>query len=151
MKQNLYGSMIARLNAIYAQIPSMQCNHCHACSSPIFWFYPEECNIREFMKEHNIPYVTWTEEEFKKNGMKCPYLHSNRCQIYPVRPIVCRLQGVIEDLPCKFLPRPTLSSEEVFRIKKELSQLLIDYDAAQKCYGTRKVGEVVSSTDKKPS
>ena len=33
--------------------------------------------------------------------MSCRYLDaSKRCTIYPVRPTICRLWGVTEDMPC---------------------------------------------------
>jgi Fe-S-cluster containining protein len=34
-------------------------------------------------------------------GENCPYLDEQKaCSIYPVRPFLCRIMGVCEDIPC---------------------------------------------------
>lgn len=53
------------------------------------------------MEKNKIERISWTREEFDKNQDKCPYLINDRCIIYLVRPIVCRLQGNISELRCK--------------------------------------------------
>jgi len=131
--------MLCRLKRLYEKIPSIECRHCHACSSPIFWFYPEEINIRRYLKQNDLQYITWTQEEFKHHKMQCPYLIEKRCSIYPVRPLVCRLQGIIEELPCTFFPTPLISQEEVKQIKEEMNQILVDMNSLDKTYGTRKI------------
>ena len=133
-----YESMLLRLNSIYAQIPSIDCKHCQACSSPIFWFFPEEINIQRYLKTQNLPYITWSEDEFKNNNMRCPYLRNDRCSIYSVRPLVCRLQGIVEDLPCPNYATPLLSQQQVQYIKEMMTQLLHELNAMNKIFGTRK-------------
>lgn len=127
-----------RLYEIYKKIPYYDCKHCQACEGPIFWFYPEEINIRDFLKENNMNYSTFTLEEFKKNNMLCPYSKNNRCSIYPVRPIVCRLQANIRELPCKHRKKTSkyMSNKKFLEIKKEFNKLLSDLNALGKFYGT---------------
>lgn len=127
-----------RLEKIYSQIPSFDCKHCHQCEGPIIWFEPEEIMIREFLKNNNMKYTKWTKEQFEKNKNKCPYLKKDRCSIYEVRPIVCRLQGVIPDLPCKYNNKILMSGEEVKKVKKEMEDLLREMDAVGVIYSTKK-------------
>lgn len=130
--------VIRRLNEIYAKIPSVDCKHCQQCSNPIMWFKPEEINIREYLKQNQRAYITWSYEEFTRHQMRCPYLQNNRCSIYPVRPIVCRLQGTIADLPCPHNNRMLLFGNRYDSIIKELNELNKDIDGINEYFGTRK-------------
>ena len=127
-----------RLENIYSQIPSFDCKHCHKCEGPIVWFEPEEIMIRDFLKNHNMKYIKWTKEQFERNKNKCPYLKNDRCNIYEVRPIVCRFQGVVSDLPCKHNKDIIMSGEEVKKVKKEMEKLLKDMDAVGVIYSSKK-------------
>lgn len=130
-----------RLEKIYAQIPDFECRHCHECSGPIVWFKPEEIIIRDYLKEHNIEYVKWSREEFAKHKMQCPYLKNDRCSIYPVRPIVCRLQGNVPDLPCKHNSK-LMSKEQIDKVKRELDALVRELGSSGVIYGTRKYPKI---------
>jgi len=136
----MYGKkkIMVRLNKIYSKIPSFDCKHCHECEGPIVWFEPEEINIREYLNKNNLEYIVWSTEDFEKNNMKCPYLKNDRCSIYPVRPIVCRLQGNIRDLPCKFNKNNLITDEKYHEIKNEFNNFLKELDAFNICYSTRK-------------
>ena len=130
-----------RLDAIYAQIPDFECKHCHECSGPIVWFKPEEIIIRDYLKEHNIEYVKWSIEEFVKHKMQCPYQKNDRCSIYSARPIVCRLQGNVPDLPCKHNNK-MMSKEQIDTVKRELDVLVRELDGSGVIYGTRKYPKI---------
>ncbi|MBS3778461.1 MAG: YkgJ family cysteine cluster protein [Candidatus Thermoplasmatota archaeon] len=130
--------VIRRLNRIYAQIPSFECKHCQQCSNPIMWFKPEEINIKDYLKKHNLPYIVWTDEEFIDHHMKCPYLQDNKCIIYPVRPLVCRLQGIIFDLPCPYTKKTLLTEQQFRNIMKKVTDLNQDINGMNEHYGTRK-------------
>ncbi len=138
--------VIRRLNKIYAQIPSFECKHCQQCSNPIMWFKPEDINIRTYLKKNHLTYLSCTDEDFKKNQMKCPYLQRNRCSIYLVRPIVCRLQGNISELYCPNNKNSILTEEQYKKIIKELNDLNRDIDGMLEYYGTRK--DIISSISK---
>ena len=129
-----------RLNKIYGKIPDdFPCRHCHSCCGPIIWFKPEEIAIREYLEIHNMDYIVWSIDEFKKNNMRCPYLKDDRCSIYYVRPLVCRLQGHTEDLPCiKFKTGQFLSKKIVDEIKTEFDQLVTQLEGNDVFYGTKK-------------
>ena len=130
--------IISRLNKIYAQIPSFDCKHCQQCSNPIMWFKAEQINIKDYLQKHHLSFLTLSEEEFRQYQMKCPYLHNNRCCIYPVRPIVCRLQGVIPELSCPFNNSVLLSKEQYFRIINEFNALNREIGGIYEYFGTRK-------------
>jgi len=130
-----------RLGAIYAQIPDFECKHCHECSGPIVWFKPEEIIIRDYLKEHNIKYVKWTKEEFVKHKMQCPYQKNDRCSIYQVRPIVCRLQGNVPDLPCRHNSK-MMPKEQIDKVKRELDALVRESGGSGVIYGTRKYPKI---------
>jgi Fe-S-cluster containining protein len=71
--------------------------------------------------------------------MRCPYLKNDRCLIYPVRPIVCRLQGNVKDLPClKLKTDKFLSKKIVDEIKTEFNQLISQMNAKDAFYSTKK-------------
>ena len=135
----MQNKIIKRLNEIYSKIPNFQCRHCHKCSGPIIWFKPEEINIRNYLKENNIEYVVWSIDDFKKNNMMCPYLKNDRCSIYPVRPIVCRLQGNISELPCEHNKNNYMNKKLYLEIKKEFNTFLKEIGGTDVFYGTRKL------------
>lgn len=123
---------------VYSQIPEFECKHCHRCCGPIIWFKPEEIFIRGYIKNHDVEYIVWSTEQFKNNDMCCPYLKNDRCIIYPVRPIVCRLQGNVSDMPCEYNTKKIMSKNQLDRIKKEFEKLLQETDGKNVFYGTRK-------------
>jgi Fe-S-cluster containining protein len=103
------------------------------------WFEPEEINIREYIYKNKIKHVLWTREEFKQNNTRCPYLIDDRCIIYPVRPIVCRLQGNISELLCKSSENDKLISEKKMKIiNRKLVKLIKKTKGMNKFYSTLK-------------
>lgn len=130
--------MAKRLEDIYLQIPDFECKHCHKCCGPIIWFKPEEILIRDFIKSNDVEYIVWSTQQFKNNGMRCPYIKNDRCIIYPVRPIVCRLQGNLSDMPCEYHVKEVISKEQLDKIKGEFEKLLEETDGKNVFYGTRK-------------
>ena len=129
--------IIDALEKLYLIIPDFNCNHCHKCCGPIVWFEPEEIMIRDYLKKNNIQRIVWTKEEFKNNKMLCPYLKNDRCCMYPVRPIVCRLQGNIPDLKCKSKNNNKfISKNELGEIQKHFLDLIRQTNGMKKFYST---------------
>jgi Fe-S-cluster containining protein len=135
----LYERIIDYLENIYSQIPGFNCQHCHQCCGPIFWFEPEDILIRQYMEKNKIERISWSREEFDKNQDKCPYLINDRCIIYSVRPIVCRLQGNISELRCKSSDEKKLISQEKLNdIKEEFFKLIRQSNSTNVFYSTLK-------------
>ena len=92
------------------------------------------------MSENNVKRIVWTKEEFEKNNMKCPYLKNSRCSIYPVRPLVCRLQGVVSDLICKQkINQINISNDELKNILEEFKKLILETGKIDVFYCTKKL------------
>jgi len=129
--------IIKSLKEIYSEIPNIDCQHCHKCCGPIIWFEPEDLLIREYMQKNNIKRILRTTEEFKQNGMKCPYISNGRCIIYPVRPIVCRLQGNITELKWKSsIKNKLISNSKLDDIQKRFIKLILQTNRLNSFYST---------------
>ena len=133
-----HSNILQQLLEIYASIPAINCHHCHSCDGPVIWFQPEDINIKDYLKKHHRKMISWTTEEFQKHHMQCPYLENNRCSIYPVRPLICRLQGTIPELPCHQGISPILTANQLQEIKKKFNKLLKESNNLSTFYSTRK-------------
>ena len=130
---------LKRLNQIYAKIPQyFNCRHCHKCCGPIIWFKPEEIFIKDYLAKNNIKYVINSSKNITKHDTPCPYLKNDKCIIYTVRPIVCRLQGNIHELPCKYNKRRFISKKQLDEIKKEFNELIKNIGGTGMFYSTCK-------------
>ena len=127
-----------QLFTLYSRIPSIPCTQCHQCCGPILWFYPEELCIQEYLQQRNIQYLQWTTKEFHDHDMKCPYLQQNHCVIYPIRPLICRLQGVISALPCPYQPSYLLPEEQWAQLKLDFEHFLKENNCFGMIFGTKK-------------
>ena len=136
----MYQQIIESLEKIYSSIQNFPCKHCHKCCGPIIWFEPEELLIKRYLEKNKINRIVWTKEEFEKNKMECPYLIDDKCIIYPVRPIVCRLQGNISELRCVFPNNSTFTSEkELNKIREEFVKLIRQTNSMNIFYSTLKL------------
>ena len=116
------------LQTIYSFIPEMNCKQgCHECCGPITWSPVEDMSIKEYMKEHNITDVHWSVKQYVANNFLCPYIKDDKCIIYPVRPIVCRLQGHIKKLPCPHKKDFDVSKQLEDQIMRKIMKLNKNY------------------------
>lgn len=110
----------AALQAIYDQVPAMlDCQgKCWASCGPVEMSLRERQRIRqagyritEARTAMTSPVTFWCEA----------LTGDGRCAVYGLRPLVCRLWGAVEDMPCPFGCRPVrmLSSEEGWRLVVE--------------------------------
>ena len=64
----------------------------------------------------------------------CPLLRREACTVHPVRPLICRLYGASEDLPCphgcEVTPRP-LTSEETRALVREVGDIADAWEAGR--------------------
>lgn len=88
------------LNNLYSRISSGSCKGCgHCCAESVHLFYSEFINLYKYLISEDLLDSTIEKVKvFHKQewtvAQKCIFLQAdNRCGIYPVRPLVCRLFG----------------------------------------------------------
>lgn len=88
----------AEMDALYGQLPKIDCQgYCHDSCGPI------EMSVRERQRI-----------ESEHGPITCDHLGPNcsmldgerRCRAYATRPMICRLWGLMEAMPCHFGCRP---------------------------------------------
>jgi len=103
------------LNTIYSEVPAFECKpDCSACCGPVQWSLIEEVNIQRYLNQKHM------KMRIKKlvslDDPICPYVNAeHKCDIYPVRPLLCRVFGVLNNfrLVCPFMPaKQTLPDEK---------------------------------------
>lgn len=90
--------MNSKLEEVYRQIPKSTCPHgCGECCGVLWPSLAEIRNIKDWCERHSVEYKGFNPVVC----LDCPYLGTQKgCNIYPVRPFLCRILGVSEDLPC---------------------------------------------------
>jgi Fe-S-cluster containining protein len=95
---------------LYAQLPSIDCQGlCWRSCSIIDMTWRENQRIRE----HGVKIPKPTLEILTIAAMSdrtplCPALTGDkRCAVYDVRPLICRLYGVVESMPCEHGCQPS--------------------------------------------
>lgn len=74
-------------------LPPMQCDDgCGECCGPVPASVAELAAIRAYIAEHGVVP--------KEQGITCPFYQGGRCQVYPVRPTLCRAFGHTAELRC---------------------------------------------------
>lgn len=102
-----------RLQALYDRLPTIRCQGlCHDSCGPI------DMSVRERDRiEREFGPVTCGA------GATCTMLDEHRrCRAYAIRPLICRLWGVLESLPCPYGCKPEpgyLTREEGFSLVAE--------------------------------
>lgn len=119
------------LEALYARIPRIDCaGRCHDSCGPIHLTSAEQARIA-------AQGVTIPSQSYQKVGpVRCPALSIfNRCTVYAVRPLVCRLWGLMEWLPCTYGCTPTdgplLTPREGYTLIAEVYAISGDHGSAR--------------------
>jgi Fe-S-cluster containining protein len=104
----------AELDRLYAELPRLDCQQkCDSACGPIAMSFVEWERIKK-----KVGY------EPRPTSIDCPLLRSGLCSVYPIRPMICRLWGIIETMPCPWgcVPERVLSTREgyVFLAKANL-------------------------------
>ena len=86
------------------RLPKLPCLCCGSCCNMVPCSEEEFQAILDYASEHDIMPLS--------QGTRCPWVSlSGPCQIYEVRPFVCRLQGHVPGTECGQGIMPTLSAE----------------------------------------
>lgn len=104
----------ARLDALYAKLPRLECQGlCHDSCGPVDMSIRERARIRERTGR----------EVTCGSGASCSMLTPDRrCGVYDIRPLICRLWGILDVLRCPYGCIPEgghLSSEDGARLIAE--------------------------------
>lgn len=84
------------LDALYAELPTIQCRgRCADACGPIQMSRVEWARMIDARGKR------------KATTIMCPYLEKERCIAYRVRPMICRLWGVVESLKCPWGCEPS--------------------------------------------
>lgn len=98
-----------QLDALYAELPVIECQGlCSSSCGPIEMTLPEWKRIQLFLGR--TPRAIST---------TCPMLVRERCSVYKLRPLICRLWGITERMPCPWGCQPSpkaLTTRESFEM-----------------------------------
>jgi hypothetical protein len=88
---------VTTLDQVYAQVPAIQCQGlCSESCGPLIIDQPERARI-----------IARTGRDIPNLQLTCPALTIlGRCSVYADRPLLCRLWGVVESMPCPSGCRP---------------------------------------------
>lgn len=106
------------LDALYASLPRLDCQgYCHDSCGPI------EMSVRERQR-----IVQRARKPIEcSRGALCSMLdEQRRCSVYEIRPMICRLWGLVRSLPCQYGCRPEgglLSDAEGIRLIVEAERI----------------------------
>lgn len=100
-----HASVRAALDDLYAQLPSLDCKGlCADSCGPIDMSDAERTRIAE-------QGTTINPQQTKPGTLTCVALNetfgAGRCTVYPIRPMICRLWGVAESMPCAYGCQPS--------------------------------------------
>ena len=107
---------LAALEAIYAGLPGLACKGlCQDSCGPIGLTELEAKRIEK--KFHRLPVLS--------ADLRCSLLVDGRCQVYPLRPLICRLYGLAEHMRCPHGCQPdrVLSQPEANALLAKVSAL----------------------------
>lgn len=89
--------MIAKLKQIYDSLPTFTCREgCSWCCGNVPIAPIEILNIAKFIKANKVRIRIPTMAH-----LSCAFMIRGRCSIYEVRPLYCRLYGVVDDAGMK--------------------------------------------------
>lgn len=112
----------ARLQEIYDSLPSINCQgKCQACCT-IIGIAPVEVDHLHSQRL-GLPIARYSA---KYEHLMCSRLTmSGRCSIHPFKPLICRLWGLTETMPCPYgcQPERVISRQECFDLMTEVDEL----------------------------
>lgn|SRR5678815_1011915 len=126
MSRRTHQKAIAKLEAIYARLPRVACRGlCSIACGPLPMSELEAERMRRADPGRRLPMVVARDG----NGfseMSCVYLtRANRCGVYDVRPLICRVWGTVKRLSCMHgcIPDRWLSDHEFVAIAQAVERV----------------------------
>jgi hypothetical protein len=112
------------LEEIYKNLPAIACQgKCQSCCT-VIGLAPVE---KSFLHQNGIglPIARYSEEY---DHLMCSYLtQAGRCKIHVHKPLICRLWGLTETMPCPFgcQPERVISQQESIDLMNQVDALKI--------------------------
>lgn len=103
------------LDAIYAELPSLDCQgRCSSSCGPVPAFPVEQMRI--LLAHGSTPSIT---------AWRCPLLVKERCRAHVIRPMLCRLWGVVETMRCPWGCEPSrwLTAEQGYEFLERVENI----------------------------
>lgn len=89
------------LERIYRSVPTVQCRGlCARSCGPIDMSVEERRRIADRGVTIEPPTIALLAIHDGGEPMDCPALVAGRCSVYEDRPLICRLWGAVESMPC---------------------------------------------------
>lgn len=115
------------LRSIWDKVPAMKdCQgKCQASCGPI----PVSGEERRLIEQRSGKKLDWDKDTWRCNMIS----KTGYCTVYSVRPLICRIWGATEKLPCPFGCEPewALSKDEAMELFAELEELTGDGNARE--------------------
>lgn len=78
------------------KLPKHNCKNCGGCCGPVPINADEKKHIQMYVDSHNVKVNRLHDK------LTCKFRVDGKCSIYPVRPMLCRLMGVVKGMDCKY-------------------------------------------------
>lgn len=118
MSRKTNHGLAEKLEAIYAQLPTVACRGlCAEACGGILLAVGEAERVRRYA--HQAPRTT-------PDGRRCIYLTEHeRCRVYPVRPLICRVFGLVKRMSCPHgcLPDRWLTDHEFVALAAQVEDV----------------------------
>jgi len=122
-----------KLDEIYDSLPTVKCKGlCHQFCAAVPVYDVELVRLERAAKR-KLPVLDVGTPDRNTNILttnelqdpSCPLLLMRRCTVYSDRPLICRLFGVAEGLPCPHGCEPTkkISDHDVIKIQRRMEKL----------------------------
>lgn len=119
MSKHAYRSDFAKLDAVYATLPTVACRGlCSLACGPILMSQLEGERLRRTDRDRRSPST--------RADLSCIYLTpTKRCGVYAVRPLICRVWGLVKRMSCMHGCEPTrwLTDHEFVAIAKTIERI----------------------------
>jgi hypothetical protein len=125
------------LERLYLELPAIKCKGlCQECCGPISMTQLEISRIAQLVPSfpslaREMPVRLASGQVVIASGFvtdceKCPLLTADgRCSVYPIRPLICRLWGLVQAMRCPFgcTPERWVSPRESFKLLSRADQI----------------------------
>ena len=107
---------IRKIRFFRERIPAFDCiPGCQDCCGPVTTSSEEM---------FDLPHVSDADHEAALADFSCPHLGDQGCNVYPGRPLICRLFGTTVRLACPHGKRPARMIDA--RLERQIQQFFVD-------------------------